>query len=300
MKLIKTVLTIALPIAIAVISVFAVYRLTATQPHFQDIAYGRDSNSNKLDVYLSETTGEPQPLVILVHGGGFRSGDKARPGYLDEFLAAGFAIASINYRLSGEAKWPAQLTDVTQAVRFLHNNAAEFGIDPDRIAIFGQSAGGHLTATSTFDLAAQDANVIRAAVIWFGPVDFNMMDADMAASGQGTSYTDGPGSPESGLIGAPVGENRELAQTASPLYLLNALPENARLPPMLIMHGALDPFIAARQSERLHDAIAASPANGGVRLEILREGTHGGGEFNEPATIQEVIAFLSDELMQAV
>jgi len=181
-------------------------------------------------------------------------------------------------------------------VRFLHDNATHFGIDPDRIAIFGQSAGGHLTATSTFDLASQGVNILRAAIIWFGPVDFSTMDDDMAASGQGSSDTDGPGSPESGLIGAPVGENPELARSASPLTFLEALPDDARLPRILIMHGAKDPLIAARQSERLHDAIATHQANGGIRLLILTEGTHGGGEFNKPATIQAVIAFLDDEM----
>ncbi|MDX8350261.1 alpha/beta hydrolase [Cognatiyoonia sp. IB215446] len=296
MKIIRIATAFAIAVAVAAISSLAIYWLTASQPHFQDVAYAKESSRNTLDVHLSETAAEPQPVVILVHGGGFRSGDKARPSHLDDFLAAGIAVAAINYRLSGEATWPAQLTDVTHAVRFLHDNATDFGIDPDRIAIFGQSAGGHLTATSTFDLAAQGANIIRAVVVWFGPVDFNTMDDDMAASGQGSSDTDGPGSPESGLIGAPVGENPELARSASPLTFLEALPEDARLPPILIMHGAKDPLIAARQSERLHDATAASPSNGGVRLEILAEGTHGGGEFNEPATIQAVIAFLDDKL----
>lgn len=296
MNVIRKALAFAVVVAVAAISAIAIYRVMAIQPHFQDVAYGGDSSRNTLDVYLSETSVEPQPLVILVHGGGFRSGDKARPGHLDDFLAAGFAVAAINYRLSGEAIWPAQLTDVTRAVSFLHENATDFGIDPDRIAIFGQSAGGHLTATSTFDLTARGANIIRAAVVWFGPVDFNTMDDDMAASGQGSSDTDGPDSPESGLIGAPVGENPELARSASPLTFLEALPDDTRLPPILIMHGAKDPLIAARQSERLHDAIATHPSNGGIRLEILAEGTHGGGAFNEPATIQTVIAFLAGEL----
>jgi len=296
MTAIRKALTLALVVVVAVVSAFAIYQLTGTQPRYEDVAYGGDSSRNTLDVYLSETTSGPQPLVILVHGGGFRAGDKARPDHLNEFLEAGFAVAAINYRLSGEAKWPAQLTDVTRAVRFLHDNATEFGIDPDRMAIFGQSAGGHLTATSTFDLTARGANIIRAAVVWFGPVDFITMDEDMVASEFGSSDTDGPGSPESGLIGAPVGENPELARAASPLTFLEALPDNARLPPILIMHGAKDPLIAARQSERLHDAIATHPSNGGIRLEILAEGTHGGGEFNEPATIQTVIAFLAGEL----
>ncbi|MEM7612945.1 MAG: alpha/beta hydrolase [Pseudomonadota bacterium] len=269
---------------------------TAIQPHFKDVTYGEDSDRNVLDVYLSTTTIELQPLIVLVHGGGFKAGDKARPRFLEDFLEAGFAVAAINYRLSDEATWPAQLTDVTRAVRFLHDKAADFGIDPERIAIFGQSAGGHLTATSTLSLAANDANIVRAAVVWFGPVDFSMMDADMAESGQGTSDTNGPSSPESQLIGAPVGEHPALARAASPLHFIAALPDEALLPPVLIMHGARDPLIAARQSQRLHDAIAASPASSEVELQILPEGTHGGGAFREPAAIGAVIEFVSDNL----
>lgn len=294
--MLKKVLLIAIVAAVAAFLAFFIFQVTATKPHFQDVRYGGESSRNALDLYLSDARNGPQPLVILVHGGGFRAGDKARPRYLDDFLAAGFAVASINYRLSGEAKWPAQLTDVTSAVRFLRNNAEDFGIDPGRIAMFGESAGGHLTATSTIDLASQGESIIRAAVVWFGPVNFSTMDNDMAQSGQGRSNTDGQGSPESGLIGAPVGDNPDLAWSASPLALLEALPDGARLPPILIMHGAKDPLIAARQSERLHDAIVASAANGGARLEILAEGTHGGGDFKDPATLQTVIEFLTTEL----
>ncbi len=274
----------------------AVWWVSAPRPTYADVAYGEASARNTLDIYLSPVAQGDQPLVVLVHGGGFRFGDKARPAHLDAFLDAGFAVAAINYRLSGEAIWPAQLTDVTAAIRFLHDNGRSFGLDPERMGIFGQSAGAHLAVTASIDLAADGEGAIRAVVDWFGPIDFASMDADMAASGMGTSNTDDAGSFESRLIGAAVGENADVARRASPLHAIEQLPDNARLPPFLIMHGARDPLIAARQSERLREAIAASPASGGVRLEILPNGTHGGGEFRDPAAIGEVIAFFEATL----
>ena len=96
MKIIRKAAAFAIVVAVTAISALAIYRLTATQPNFQDVAYATESSRNTLDVYLSDTTAGPQPLIILVHGGGFKSGDKARPGHLDDFLASGFAVAAIN------------------------------------------------------------------------------------------------------------------------------------------------------------------------------------------------------------
>ena len=166
--------------------VIAWYSATAVHPDFRDVAYADASTKQKLDLYLSEAALKPQPLVILIHGGGFRAGDKARPRFLRRFLADGFAVASINYRLSREAHWPAQLEDVTEAIRFLYSNAQSFGVDRESFVVFGQSAGGHLAATATLDLAANQENLLRATVVWFGPVEFTAMDQDMEDSGQGS------------------------------------------------------------------------------------------------------------------
>ena len=272
------------------------YRATAVRPSFADITYSKASLRNALDIYLSPKAAKPQPLVVHVHGGGFQFGDKARPANLQDLLEAGFAVAAINYRLSGEAIWPAQLIDVTDAIRFLHANASRYGVDPKRMAIFGQSAGAHLAVTATSKLTGDGEPYIRAAVDWFGPIDFSTMDADMAATGLGATDTDGAASFESRLIGAAVGDNPGLARQASPLHFIDQLSPEARLPPILIMHGAMDRAIAARQSERLRDAIAASPASGGVRLDVLPGGTHGGGDFREPEAIAAVVAFLRREL----
>lgn len=287
----------ALFVAVGIgVTVLFGYRATAISPAYQDVAYADVSDRNELDIYLPSNSAEPKPLVVLVHGGGFRFGDKARPSNLQVFLDADFAVAAINYRLSGDAIWPAQRTDVSNAIKYLHDNAGSYGLDPLKIGVFGQSAGAHLAVSAAIDLFGNEHTYIKGVVDWFGPIDFTTMDADLAASGNGTSNTNDAGSFESRLIGAPVGENPDLARKASPLYAIKQLPDNVRLPPFLIMHGSKDPLIAARQSERLRDALEASPANGGVSLQILPGGTHGGGDFKKPAAIEVVIDFFDRTL----
>ena len=222
----------ALALTVAGLGAFAIHRASTISPTFADIAYADASDRNRLDVYFPDAPGDPQPLVILVHGGGFRIGSKERPENLSDLLGAGFAVAAINYRLSDEAIWPAQLEDVTAAIRFLHENAQEFGVDRNRMGIFGRSAGAHLAATSTIALAAQDMPFIAAVVDWFAPIDFTTMDGDLAATGLGQSTTDSADSFESRLVGVPVGENPEVARRASPLHFLNEMPAGTKLPPV--------------------------------------------------------------------
>lgn len=268
-------------------------RLTTTQPSRADLAYGEASTRNVLDLYLPPSTGTAPPLVVWVHGGAFMMGDKSDPQSLEALLGEGFAVASISYRLSSEAIWPAQLDDVSAAYRFLRENATDLGIDPGRIALFGASAGGFLVSTAAAALTA--AGQPPAAVVdWFGPVQFSTMDADMEASGQprSTGRNDAADSPESALIGVPVAENRDLADSIGPLAEIARLPAGVTLPPFLIMHGGVDTYVAPAQSERLRDAIAASAANGGVEYVLLPDGGHGSGAFATQAATDRVLAFL--------
>ena len=112
-----------------------------------DIEYATvGGTSLLLDLYLpSDPVDDPVPLVLWVHGGGWRAGDKD-PTRAPATLGEGYAIASVNYRLSDEAIFPAQIHDVKAAVRFLRGNADRFGLDPERFGAWGSSAGGHLVA----------------------------------------------------------------------------------------------------------------------------------------------------------
>jgi acetyl esterase/lipase len=204
-------------------------------------------------------------------------------------------VASVNYRYSTEAIWPAQLDDLKAAFAFLRRAAAAHGLDGRRMASFGPSAGGHLSASIGIALAADPATALDASVVWFPPVDFPAMDGDIIATGiaRATGRNDGPDSPESRLIGAHVAAHPALARAAGPIARLAELPAGTRLPDMLIMHGARDPYIAAAQSRRLHDAVAAFGTAARLELCILPEGTHGGGAFEAPETMARVTDFLT-------
>jgi hypothetical protein len=124
------------------------------------------------------------------------------------------------------------------------------------------------------------------------------MDADIEATGiaRATGRNDAPDSPESALIGATVADNSALARAAGPVAQLEALRPGAALPSFLIMHGALDPYIAPEQARRLHCALAAFGTAPRLEIDILSGGTHGGGDFEQPQAMARVIAFLRDTL----
>lgn len=267
-------------------------------PDRANLAYGEESERQVLDLYLPEGASGPVPVVLWVHGGAFMMGDKAGPPALDAIRGAGIAVAAANYRLSGTDIWPAQRDDIAAAVAWLRANAADLGIDPARVALFGASAGGHLVSTTGLTLAADPATAVQAVVDWYGPVDFTTMDADIEATGvtRATGRNDAADSPESALIGASVADNPDLARTVSPLHVLATLPAGTVLPPFLIMHGDADTFIAPTQSQRLHDALAAHPGNSGVTFEILPGAGHGSGAFQEDAAAARVVGFLTEAL----
>lgn len=271
-----------------------VTREAPLQPAHADVAYG-EAQRNVLDIYLPEAPAKAAPVVLYIHGGNFHLGDKSWARDIAQpFLAAGFAVAAINYRLSDTDKWPAQLKDVTAAVRFLQARGHEYDLDPGRIALFGLSAGGHLAAFTGAELAEEPETGVKAVIVWFAPTLFTAMDDDMAASGN-EPVTDPialPTSPGSRLIGAAVGDRPDLANAASPVTRIAGLARGAKLPPFLIMHGGKDQLVAPKQSERLKDAIEASPANGGVTYNLLPDDGHGGGGFDDAETFDIMITFL--------
>ncbi|MEG3150656.1 alpha/beta hydrolase [Sphingomonas sp. ZT3P38] len=220
-----------------------------------------------LDLYLPPKgkTSAPKPLVIYVHGGGWVGGHTRAAGALADFpkaLAAlsaeGFVVASVEYRLSGEARFPAQLDDMRAAIRFLKGKAGTYGIDPARVAIWGGSAGGHLAALAAlscgapgFDAKPQPAGseCVQAAAIWYGVFDF----APIVARAEGSPTA---------LIGCadaascPVDRIRAV----SPLTYLDAGD-----PPFLLIHGEDDRTVSVTQSK---EALAKMRA-AGVKVDAI-------------------------------
>lgn len=250
---------------------------------YSNVAYASTSSSQVLDIWMPEGATGPVPLVIFVHGGAFVAGDKSMEievGNVAAVLAAGYAAASLNYRLSVEARFPAAVQDVKAAVRFLRANASRYGLDPDRFAAWGESAGGYLVAmigttgdqaTVLDDPSLGNAGVssgVHAIVDFFGPTDFLQMDAQFgsappaACNGQVRAY-DSADSPVSLFLGAGVQTVPDRAAAANPItYIATA----KTLPVFLIAHGDSDCEVPNQQSQILHEALLAAGATATFNL----------------------------------
>jgi acetyl esterase/lipase len=217
-----------------------------------------------LDLYVPDDVSGPCPLVVWVHGGAFRMGDKANPIALP-LVGRGYAVASINYRLSQEAIFPAQIHDCKAAVRWLRAHAGAYNLDGEHVGAWGDSAGGHLvtmlgTTGDVVELEGDLGNLdhssrVQAVCDWYGPSDFLRMN-DVP----GTMDHDAPDSPESQLIGAPIQGNPDLVARANPITYVT--PD---APPFLIMHGDQDLTVLPNQSEFLYRALVAD----GVESELV-------------------------------
>lgn len=247
----------------------------------RDLAYVENGHARQvLDLFVPANTGRPLPLIIWVHGGGWAAGDKGGcPPLRQGYAQRGYAIASVNYRLSQHARFPAQLQDCKAAIRWLRRHAARFGLDPERFGLWGSSAGGHLVAMVgvTGDVKEFDAegprdvsSAVQCVMNDYGPTDFLQMDAHRPA-GAALAHN-APDSPESRLIGGPITDpaNRALVTRASPLTYVSRGD-----PPFLINHGDQDPLVPHHQSELLFAAL--KDAGVPVRFNTVRGGGHGVG-----------------------
>lgn len=227
-----------------------------------------------LDLYLPIGVEKPLPVIVWLHGGGWRMGDrKLGPDFRVRFAERGYAMASIEYRLSTEALFPAQIHDVKAAIRWLRSSANEFGLDSGNIGLWGSSAGGHLAALAgttgegileDLELGCPDfSSDVQAVVDGYGPSDFLQMDAysnkEIAVSIDHESNLLHPprqheatDSPESQLLGAPILSVPHLVKEANPITYVTS-----GLPPFLIMHGLSDTAVAPHQSELLYQALIA-------------------------------------------
>lgn len=250
-----------------------------------------------LDLHLPPTPadGAPMPLVVWVHGGGFQFGDRRHPpetvapGALWETLTgAGIAVATVDYRLSGEARFPAQLTDLAAALAFLRRNAAALGLDCGRIALWGESAGAALAALAAFaDVRADGvrssegdtaATAVAALVLWYPITDLSVR-----------SPTD-PDSSEGRLLGGPPCELAELATLGSPVAQVPTDP-----PPTLLIHGLADVTVPSTHSERLYEELLT--AGGRAELRLVPGAAHiFAGCPDVPSLVAESVRFLAREL----
>lgn len=259
---------------------------------FIDLAYVRDGHARqKLDLYLPGS-GTNFPLLVWVHGGAWQGGskDKCPARWLVDH---GFAVASINYRLTQHAIFPAQIQDCKAAIRWLRAKAREYGFDRDKIAAWGSSAGGHLVAllgtagdVKEFEVGEHldYSSTVQAVVDFFGPTDLPKMQEQ--AGEKGVMNHDAADSPESKLVGGPIQQNKDKAAKANPITYVSKDD-----PSFLILHGDADFLVPIGQSEMLHAALKGE----GVSSTFLVMQGKGHG-FGGPEVNEKVLTFLRGSL----
>lgn len=247
----------------------------------RDLAYVEGGHERqKLDLYLPADAKGLLPLIIWVHGGGWQSGGKEnclplRQGYLER----GYALASIGYRLSGDAVFPAQIEDCKAAIRWLRAHAKSYALDTQRFAVWGSSAGGHLAAligtsggVAGFDVGTHldQSSRVQAVCDFYGPTDFQVF-----VTTPGYESHAGADSPESKLLGGRVAEQRETARLANPVTHVSADD-----PPFLIVHGSADRTVPLNQSSLLFDALKKAGVS--AHFHTINGAGHGSGFGGEP------------------
>ncbi|MBI4624978.1 MAG: alpha/beta hydrolase [Verrucomicrobia bacterium] len=233
-----------------------------------DLAYvDRGHERQKLDLFVPDQPGGSRPLLIWIHGGGWRQGDKAncpplRLGYTKE----GYAVASVNYRLGGDAIFPAQIADCKAAIRWLRAHAHHYDLDPNRFGIWGRSAGGHLVALLGTSGGVQEFDTgghldvssrVQAVCDFCGPTDLLQIEAHAAPDA--LIRRDPPSSNEWRFIGGPLQDPKNRARVIQASPVTHVTPDD---PPFLIVHGDQDAAVPYRQSELLYSALERA----GVRV----------------------------------
>jgi acetyl esterase/lipase len=234
----------------------------------------------RFDLVLPAGHPGPRPLVVWIHGGAWLRGNRKRlPERFDQFTDRGVALASIEYRLSHEATFPAQLFDVRAAIRHLRHHCGGLGLDPDAIGLWGASAGAHLAALAGLlghrELLPGEGEVhgdvsVRAVAAAYGPSDLTCSAPPPDATIPGLT---GPDSPEARLLGGAPVHRPDIAHAASPLH--HVRPD---APPFQLCHGTADPLVSWRHSWNLHAALTAV----GVRSELYLLDGYRHGFVNAP------------------
>lgn len=240
----------------------------------RDLEYGTHER-HKLDIYLPAKNGDAAPpLVIWIHGGAWQGGSK-EGGATRALVEKGYAVASINYRYSQQAPFPAQIHDCKSAVRWLRAHAKEYGYNSEHVGAWGASAGGHLcallaTTGGMSELEGTGGNKnqssrVQCVIDWFGPSDFLNWGKDGSPVPSNTA-----GNAIGKLFGGTVDEKHDLAKLASPICHISR-----DTPPILLVHGDQDNVVPLQQSEIFLAKLKQAKVD--AALHVVRGGGHGQG-----------------------
>jgi acetyl esterase/lipase len=274
----------------------------------RDLPYATQSDAQKLDIYMPAKKGDSRPVIMWMHPGGFYEGDKdgsssmplARVNMIKLvllMLERGYAVVSINYRLSPEAIFPALIYDVKAAIRWIKANAKKYGFHPARVAAWGSSSGGYLAAMlattggvkalEDFSMGNSDqSSRVTVAVDWYGPTDFSLMDSQHIQLGQEAHVHDAS-SPESRLMGAAVMDIVDRCKAASPMSYINR-----KSAPIYIQQGKGDLTIPYPQSKMLAERMAAAIGMKHVVLELVENVGHADAIFFTAKNVNKILDFV--------
>lgn len=245
----------------------------------------------KLDLYLPEDNGQPSPIIIYFHGGGWMSGGKKiiEPGVLQQ-VKRGYAVASVSYSFSPWKKWPTQAHEMKAAVRWLRANAEEYNLDSEKFLAWGVSAGGHLvnvlgcsSASEKLEGNLNPENIsseVQGVISWYGFSDFSQMGKNGFIAFLTNIAT-------SLLVGERIKKNTETTQSANPINYINQ-----NTPPFFIMHGDKDTVVNIHQSELLHDALEQN----GIQSNYIPMPNyyHSDVRFNQATHIKKIETFIDN------
>lgn len=263
----------------------------ADEPQKTVLTYASVNGTDlKLDLYQTKSS-ITAPVVIWIHGGAWRSGSRARVPVL-KLVDRGFNVASVDYRLSGVARFPAQSHDIKAAIRFLRANAAKYNLDANQFSIAGASAGGHLAAlvgvsTGVESLEGRigkhldESSQVGAIVSFYGASNLRTILSQSTPHGLSVRVP-----ALDLLLGGQPDEKVELARLASPVTHVDS-----KDPRLLLIHGDQDPQMPINQSHELVGEYRKVKAS--VALDVVYGAAHGGKEFYTPQVLDQVAEFLS-------
>jgi acetyl esterase/lipase len=235
----------------------------------------RDGKKLHVDLYVPAQP-RPAPVIVWFHGGGWKYGDKGYSLLVRDLTRDGFAIASVQYRLVRTARWPAQIDDCRDALAWLRQNGPRYGIDPRRVGLAGESAGGHLAAL----LGNQERTPnVRAVCALYPPTDMLLMGEKYAGYRKASIFSQ--------LFGGDIRDRAAVARAASPVTFVGR-----RSPPFLLYHGDRDWLVPLEQSEVLHKRLCAA----GVECELLVERGKGHAFHLDDAQLTRVATFFRRHL----
>ncbi|MCC4960278.1 alpha/beta hydrolase [Klebsiella pneumoniae] len=266
-------------------------------PSFSDVSYGEDSSTQKLDIYLPMNTKGPYPVVIYAHPGGFKFGNKRMASFsiVDAILKKGYAFVSVDYRLSGESRFPAAVQDFFRASEFITSHANQYQLNPQRLYFYGESAGANIVSLAglafddpTFNAGKKHPqNFIRpeGVMALYPPVDFSKIQ--IFVTGQGCPVNNDNNQPtlEEQYLGGTLSDNQNKVNAANPAtYVKNNAPS------FFIENGSNDCNVGTGQSKILVNAL--KKYNIPVSYKMIEGAGHGGLPFETSENIRLITDFL--------